>query len=193
MHVAGFTPARSAAPSPSLHQTAPRSCESQASQESPGRRGFAVPSRPADGADTSEPPNASPIPHHRSGFNRLAAYDIPCSVPALANANDPDMDDQPKTRLICRRCAARRKLARQLPWLDHRLPRGSAVSVHRLRACRHGRVARVRGRRGAVKRGNATGSNYSSPSGAQFNPRQARDRISQWTTPARRANPPSDG
>jgi hypothetical protein len=43
-------------------------------------------------------------------------------VPALANANDPDMDDQPKTRLICRRCAARMKLARQLPWLDHRLP-----------------------------------------------------------------------
>ena len=32
------------------------------------------------------------------------------------------MDDQPKTRLICRRCAARMKLARQLPWLDHRLP-----------------------------------------------------------------------
>ena len=31
-------------------------------------------------------------------------------------------------------------------------PRGSAVSVHRLRTCRHGRVARVRGRRGAVKR-----------------------------------------
>ena len=32
------------------------------------------------------------------------------------------MDDQPKTRVICRRCAARMKLARQLPWLDHRLP-----------------------------------------------------------------------
>ena len=48
--------------------------------------------------------------------------DIPCSVPALANANDPNMDDQPKTRLICRRCGARMKLARQLPWLDHRLP-----------------------------------------------------------------------
>ena len=48
--------------------------------------------------------------------------DIPCSVPALANANDPDMDDQPKTRLICSRCAARMKLARQLSWLDHRLP-----------------------------------------------------------------------
>ena len=32
------------------------------------------------------------------------------------------MDDQPKTRLIGRRCAARMKLARQLPWLDHRLP-----------------------------------------------------------------------
>ena len=30
-------------------------------------------------------------------------------------------------------------------------------------------------------------------SGAQFNPRRARDRISQWTIPARRANPPSDG
>ena len=41
-----------------------------------------------DGADTSEPPNASPIPHHRSGFNRRAAHDIPCSVTALANAND---------------------------------------------------------------------------------------------------------
>jgi hypothetical protein len=32
------------------------------------------------------------------------------------------MDDQLKTRLICRRCGARMKLARQLPWLDHRLP-----------------------------------------------------------------------
>jgi hypothetical protein len=42
-----------------------------------------------------------------------------CSV---ATANDPDMDDQPKTRLICRRCAARMKLVRQLSWLDHRLP-----------------------------------------------------------------------
>ena len=67
----------------------------------------------AEAADTSEPPNASPIPHHRSGFNRRAAYDIPCSVPALANAGDPNMDDQPKTRLICRRCAARMKLARR--------------------------------------------------------------------------------
>ena len=76
----------------------------------------------AEAADTSEPPNASPIPHHRSGFDRRAAYDIPCFVPALANADDPNMDDQPKTRLICRRCAARMKLARQLPWLDHKLP-----------------------------------------------------------------------
>jgi hypothetical protein len=50
------------------------------------------------------------------------SYEFPCSVPALANAHDPNMDDQPKTRLICRRCAARMKLARQLPWLDHRLP-----------------------------------------------------------------------
>ena len=65
----------------------------------------------ADAADTSERPNASPIPHHRSGFNRRAAYDIPCSVPALVNADDPNMDHQPKTRLICRRCAARMKLA----------------------------------------------------------------------------------
>jgi hypothetical protein len=69
----------------------------------------------AEAADTSEPPNASPIPHHRSGFNRRAAYDIPCSVPALANADDPNMDDQPKTRLICRRCAARVKLAGNYP------------------------------------------------------------------------------
>jgi hypothetical protein len=76
----------------------------------------------AEAADTSEPPNASPIPHHRSGFDRRAAYEFPCSAPALANADDPNMDDQPKTRLICRRCAARMKLARQLPWLDHRLP-----------------------------------------------------------------------
>ena len=42
----------------------------------------------AEVADTSEPPNASPIPHHRSGFDRRAAYDIPCFVPALANANN---------------------------------------------------------------------------------------------------------
>jgi hypothetical protein len=32
------------------------------------------------------------------------------------------MDDQLKTRLICRRCGARMKLVRQLPWLDHMLP-----------------------------------------------------------------------
>ena len=99
----------------------------------------------AEAADTSEPPNASPIPHHRSGFNRRAAYDIPCSVPALANADDPNMDDQPKTRLICRRCAARMKLAGNYPGSTTD-PRGPPVSVHRLRACRHGRVARA-GRR----------------------------------------------
>ena len=85
----------------------------------------------AEVADTSEPPNASPIPHHRSGFDRRPAYDIPCSV---ANANDPDMDDQPKTKLICRRCAARMKLARQLPWLDHRLP---AVLLFQCIDCGH--------------------------------------------------------
>jgi hypothetical protein len=58
------------------------------------------------------------------------------------------MDDQPKTRLICRRCAARMKLAR--PALARpQTPSDPAVSVHRLRACGHGRVARVR-RRGAL-------------------------------------------
>ena len=89
----------------------------------------------ADGADTSEPPNASPIPHHRSGSDRRAAYDIPCSVPALANANDPDMDDQPNGAHEARQATA---LARP------QAARGSAVSVHRLRACRYDRVARVR-------------------------------------------------
>ena len=99
----------------------------------------------AEAADTSEPPNASPIPHHRSGFNRRAAYDIPCSVPALANADDPNMDDQPKTRLICRRCAAH--AARQATALARpETPSDPAVSVHRLRACGHGRVARAGGR-----------------------------------------------
>jgi hypothetical protein len=72
----------------------------------------------AEVADTSELPNANPIPHHRSGSDRRAGYDIPCFV---ANANDPDwMTSQ--TRLTCSRCAARMKLARQVPWLDHRLP-----------------------------------------------------------------------
>jgi hypothetical protein len=42
----------------------------------------------ADAADTSEPPIASPSRRHRSGFDRRAEYDIPCFVPALANAND---------------------------------------------------------------------------------------------------------
>jgi hypothetical protein len=68
-------------------------------------------------------------------------------IPWTKTASPSGMDDQLKTRLICRRCGARMKLARQLPWLDHRLP-----AVRRLRTCRHGRVARVRGRRGAVKR-----------------------------------------
>ena len=106
----------------------------------------------AEAADTSEPPNASPIPHHRSGFNRRAAYDIPYSVPALANADDPNMDDQPKTRLICRRCAARMKLARQVPWLDHRLP---AVLLFHCIDCGHVDMVEwpeSEGERGAVKR-----------------------------------------
>ena len=83
----------------------------------------------AEAADTSEPPNASTIPHYRSGFNRRAAYDIPCSVPALANANDPNMDDQPKTRLICSRCAARRSSPGNCPGSTTNSPRSSCFSA----------------------------------------------------------------
>ena len=72
----------------------------------------------ADAADTSETPNASPMPRHRSGFDQRAVYDIPCFVPDA----DDQADNEPKTRLICRRCGARTKLARQLPWIDHKLP-----------------------------------------------------------------------
>ena len=72
-------------------------------------------------------------PKRRRNPNKTA-YDIPCSVAALANADDLNMDDQPKTRLICRRCAARMKLARQLPWLDHRLP---AVLLFQCIDCGH--------------------------------------------------------
>lgn len=58
------------------------------------------------------------MPRHRSGFDQRAVYDIPCFVPDA----DDQADNEPKTRLICRRCGARTKLARQLPWIDHKLP-----------------------------------------------------------------------
>ena len=99
----------------------------------------------AEAAVTSEPPNASPIPHHRSGFNRRAAYDIPCSVPALANAGDPNMDDQPDEADLSSLRGAHE--ARQATALARpQTPSDPAVSVHRLRACGHGRVARAGGR-----------------------------------------------
>ena len=40
------------------------------------------------GRCTSEPVSVSPSRHHRNGFNRNVAHDIPCFVPALGSAND---------------------------------------------------------------------------------------------------------
>ena len=75
----------------------------------------------AEAADTSEPPNANPIPHHRSGFNRRAAYEFPVScrhsrTPIIRHGR-PAKDEADLSSL-----RGRMKLARQLPWLDHKLP-----------------------------------------------------------------------
>ena len=42
----------------------------------------------AEGADMSEPASVSPSRHHRNGFNRNVAHDIPYFAPRLASANE---------------------------------------------------------------------------------------------------------
>ena len=129
----------------------------------------------ADAADTSEPPNASPIPHHRSGFNRRAAYDIPCSVPALGTPmirHGRPAKDEADLSSMRGAHEAREATALARP----QTPRGPPVSVHRLGACRYGRVARAGGRIVEVK----------TPALAQV-PATMALRTSIWLTPQVRA------
>ena len=87
----------------------------------------------AEAADTSEPPNANPIPHHRSGFDRRAAYGFPVScrhsrTPIIRHGR-PAKDEADLSPLRgaheARQAAAR---------FDHRLP---AILLFQCTDCGH--------------------------------------------------------
>ena len=102
----------------------------------------------AEAADTSEPPNASrsPTTEVASTDARRTNFPVSCrhSRTPIIRHGRPAKDEADLSSLRGAH-EARQAIALARP----QTPSDPPVSVHRLRACRHGRVARVR-RRGAV-------------------------------------------